>query len=94
MKDTKAGPWGGESRPPHERTSRTGEVASEGRKVLSRLRAATRVPTEAVPKHSLPEVLCSPAALRPYPDGSGRRPVALRPTLSRGLPLSDFESLS
>jgi hypothetical protein len=90
MKDTRAGPWGGESRPPHERTSRAGEVARDRRKALSRLRAATRFPTETVPKHSLPEVLCSPAALRPYPDGSGCRPVALRPTLSRGLPLSDF----
>jgi hypothetical protein len=29
-----------------------------------------------------------PAALRPYPAYEGRRPVALRPTLSSGLPLS------
>jgi hypothetical protein len=27
-----------------------------------------------------------PAALLPYPDTSGLRPVALRPTLSSGLP--------
>ena len=29
-----------------------------------------------------------PATLRPYPEHSGRRPVALRPTLSSGLPFS------
>jgi hypothetical protein len=29
-----------------------------------------------------------PAALLPYPNGSGVRPVALRPTLSSGLPFS------
>jgi hypothetical protein len=29
-----------------------------------------------------------PGALRPYPAPAGRRPVALRPTLSSGLPLS------
>ncbi len=66
------------------------KLASEGRKELFRLRVATSFPTEAMPKHNPQEVLCSPAALRPYPEGSGRRPVALRPTLSRGLPLSDF----
>jgi hypothetical protein len=35
------------------------------------------------------EVCVRPAALRPYPNFSGRRPVALRPTLSSGLPFSD-----
>jgi hypothetical protein len=33
------------------------------------------------------------AALRPYSEGSERRPVALRPTLSGGLPFSGFELL-
>jgi hypothetical protein len=33
------------------------------------------------------------AALRPYSEGSERRPVALRPTLSSGLPFSGFEPL-
>jgi hypothetical protein len=31
------------------------------------------------------------AALRPYSEGSERRPVALRPTLSSGLPFSGLE---
>ena len=35
------------------------------------------------------EVCVRPAALRPYPDSLGCRPVALRPTLSSGLPFSD-----
>jgi hypothetical protein len=34
------------------------------------------------------------AALRPYSEGSERRPVALRPTLSGGLPFSGFGLLS
>jgi hypothetical protein len=32
-----------------------------------------------------------PAALLPYPNVSGVRPAALRPTLSSGLPFSSFE---
>src|SRR5437870_2692885 len=39
------------------------------------------------------EGLCGPAALRPYPAEAGRRPVALRPPLSRGLPFSAFGSV-
>ena len=40
------------------------------------------------------EVLCRPAALRPYSAHAERRPEALRPTLSRGLPFSGFTSCS
>ena len=31
-----------------------------------------------------------PAALLPYPDHAGRRPVVLHPALSDGLPLSGY----
>jgi hypothetical protein len=34
--------------------------------------------------------VCRLAALRPYSECSERRPVALRPILSNGLPFSDF----
>jgi hypothetical protein len=39
-------------------------------------------------EHSPREVLRNPAALQPYPVCAGRRPVALRSTLSSGLPFS------
>jgi hypothetical protein len=35
-----------------------------------------------------------PAALRPYPENSERRPEALRPTLSSGLPFSGVNGLT